>query len=215
MKRFESIMEYTFDPYSGGVSRDRLVKELRILSKRANQRLVRLERARSEISGSAYSEFGAYKVYAEPALDGRKRFKESGYNNIMYKDLQKKIVELQRFLGAKTSTVTGQREAEEKRQKTFESGKWGSARLTEGAENRHIKSADTNSFYDFLNSKLFKDLRSLGFSSEKIIEIYDEMSENVDDEEIVDRLNKAYEQFLDEEEAGYNDFLDFLKIPEL
>lgn len=213
-KLFEAITQYDYNPYRE-VNRAHAEAELRKLSKRANQRLLSLERAKSEITGRRFSEFGAYQKYAKPALRGAKRFKESGYKKLPYSEIAERIVEVQKFLSAKTSTVSGQRKAEEKRIATFESGKWGRHNPDTGdtgGSNRSISVADVDTFYDFLNSQLYKDLKSLGYSSDKIIEIYDELSEKLIPEEVEERLQGAYEQFVQDKEAGLSEFTDFLGI---
>lgn len=215
MNKFKPILTNTFNPYDKGVSRDALEKELRKLSKRANQRLVRLESSKSAISGESYSSYGAYQVYAVPALEGRRRFRESGYTKMSVNELAERITKLQTFLGSSSSTVLGQRLAEERRQSAFESGNWGAARLVEGLDNRAIKAASRKDFYDFLNSKLFSDLKSLKFSSDQLIEDYDELTEQLTPDEAYDRLSSAYEQFLDDREAAYSDFKSFLDFPAL
>lgn len=216
VKLFEAITNYDYNPFRE-VNRSRAEKELRTLAKRANQRLLSLERAKSEVSGKSLSSTGAYQKYALPLLEaqGRRRFKEGGYSKMAYSEVADQIVGLQKFLSAKTSTVGGQKAAEASRIATFKSGKWGthnSALGDTGGSNRAISVADTDTFYDFLNSRLYDDLKAIGISSDKIIEIYDELRESLSEEDIIERLDDAYGKFLEEREAGLSEFSDFLGI---
>ena len=214
MATFMPIMDYNIDPYRNRYPRTELEAMVRKLSKRANARLLRLERSRSNITGELYSSFGAYQQYAVPALEGRKRFKESGYKDWSYDQLTRKLVQLQGFLSAKTSTVLGQRQFEQKRVSTFASGKWGQAARVEGLENMSITAATNKEFYDFLNSKEFSDLRSVGFSSDQIVEFYESMYQGgLDDDEIASRISHAYTRWMAEKDAGLAEFQDFLSRP--
>lgn len=172
----------------------------RKLAKRANQRIVRLERASSDITGESFAEFGAVQDaydYLEHQKKGRKRFRETLGALNDTNELRREITVLQGFLGRKTSLVSGQREIEKKRIETFETGKWGSLYRMTGTTRKGIKFSSTKEFYNFLNSSLFKGLIAAGFSSEQIIEIYDSAIESYQgkEEEILDRMQEALEAY--------------------
>lgn len=143
----------------------------RQLAKAANQRLVRLENTKSDISGEEFT-FGAYDIAMQYIEDsGRKRFSESlGYTPIgrdtdtEAERLQGEIDVLQGFLGMKSSRVKGMRDIEKARVQTF--------------EDKGITFASNKEFYDFLNSETFKNLtNNYIFTSETLIEEFQKAAE--------------------------------------
>lgn len=171
----------------------------RKLAKRANQRLVRLERAKSSVSGESLSGIGASEqayAYLGGQKKGKRRFTERLDSGLSDFSLKREIAVLQGFLSGKSSLVSGMREIEEKRVKTFESGNWGSAKYTDG-ERRRLKFSDTKEFYDFFHSETYRDLYSQGFTSEQIVEAYDVARDtgNGADEEAMEALERALEEF--------------------
>lgn len=87
------------------MANERLYEDLRKMQKRANQRMVRLEKA-------GYTSPAYQAVQAKLEILGRqvnraqgRRFKETGVATYNEYEMQKKILE--EFLGAKTSTVSG------------------------------------------------------------------------------------------------------------
>ena len=71
--------EVSIDIYRESMSLTDMQALRRKLAKRANQRIVRLERASSKITGEAFNEFGAVTdaySYLERQKKGRKRFQE-------------------------------------------------------------------------------------------------------------------------------------------
>ena len=175
-----------------------LAKIRRTLAKRANQRLVRLERATSFVTGESYASYGAAS-YAYDYLEkiGKKRFNE----NLSYTDnfttLRREILILQKFLNAPSSTVEGQRKIEEYRIKTFEKKK--------------IKFASNKEFYDFLNSADYGDITKQ-FDSDKIVEYYDLARKSMSDKEVKDILSKAVEDMRNKENYSLKDLQKALKI---
>ncbi len=169
-----------------------LLKVRRTLAKRANQRLVRLERASSKITGESYASYGAAEMVKRQLADkGKTRFSES------YKftgDLRSEILQLQGFLNSESSTVQGQRAIELRRISTFEKGEWGSFHQT-GVRNRAIKFASNKEFWSFINSGIFADLKRQGFTSEELIEQYDLSREHVSDSETVSKFQAALDEF--------------------
>lgn len=188
----------------------------RTLAKQANQRLVRLERAKSTVTGESFASYGAAQVYSGEYLKkrGRRRFSEvlqpKGYN---VNDLRREITVLQAFLNAKTSTVKGQREVERARIETFEKGKWGRS-----GKNRHIKFASNKEFYDFLNSETFNGLIRSGFTSEQIVDLYDQARsrQKGDADATVDAMQNALDQFrAGTAKTSYKNLRDLLGVDPL
>ena len=157
-----------------GMSVRELAAERRKLAKRANQRLVRLERSSSSITGESYHA-GAYDIALEYLREiGRtKRFSESinytktideetgetAYN--MYR-LKREIMELDTFLHSKTSTVSGNKKAEKKRIETFTSPEYGLS----------AKVVASKGFYDFLQSEAYDYFVKNSFTSEQLMDVY-------------------------------------------
>lgn len=182
--------------YTASLTPTELTKLRRSLAKRANQRLVRLERARSKISGERYSDIGAAPIAKEYlSHKKRNRFLESK-QAMSYEEERREVSVLQSFLKSKSSLVSGIRDIERRRIEKFESGQYGSYDVT-GKERRGLKFASTKEFYDFLNSGLFKDLQNAGFSSEQILEEYDTARETFKGsvDEAFDAMSEALEKF--------------------
>lgn len=153
----------------------------RQLAKVANQRMVRLERSRSSVTGEALT-FGAYEKATEYLnRQDRNRFSEVLGFKKNTNALKHEINVLQQFLSMKSSTVSGQKEIEARRIETF--AKAG------------VEFQTTKEFYDFLNSNDFKQLVNSGFTSEQIIDIYQEHRKSTSAEESVNALNEALEFF--------------------
>lgn len=146
------------------------------LAKRSNQRLVRLERSESPVTGKPYRA-GAYDLameYLKSSRDktgGKLRFSESrNYTKEVDKEtgktaydmyrIKRDILEMQTFLASKSSTVAGSREIEKKRIETFES------------QGIAPDVAASDVFYDFLNSNAYEYFTLNQFTSEEIIDIY-------------------------------------------
>lgn len=191
-----STKDLNINPYQAALTPKDLSALRRRLAKRANQRLVRLERASSKITGERYQDIGAAPLaYAYLKKTGRTRFTESRTPMDYQKELRE-VVQLQDFLYSKTSLVSGIRDIERKRISTFESGKWGSYADT-GTERRAIKFSTTKEFYDFFQSSIYKELKSYGFSSEQLVESYDTAVETYkgSSEEAMNALSEALERF--------------------
>lgn len=184
------------DVWRGGQSYGELQELRRRLAKRANQRLVRLERATSDVTGESYASYGAADIaYEYLQQQGRNRFSE-----VMGKDpagrsdvnaLRREITTLQSFLSAKSSTVAGQREIEKKRMSTFETGGWGKS-----GKGAPLQFSSNKDFYDFLNSSAFRELSGV-FDSDQIVEIYDKSRalHNGEHEETMRIMNKTLYDF--------------------
>lgn len=168
-KRFAHPEYLTLDPIRGSYSTDELLAARRALAKAANQRLVRLETTYSKVTDESYADFGAAEIVEEylrtsrkqgsKSKSGKRRFSESP--NYLKDDgtaLRTEIYTLQSFLASKSSTVKGQKTAEQKRIDTFES--------------KGIHFSSNKQFYDFLESSTFNELKK-DFDSEKIVELWD------------------------------------------
>lgn len=143
----------------------------RKLAKRANQRMVRLERSASPITGKAYH-VGAYDI-AQAELGDRKRFSEKLNYSTDITELKKEIGQIQAFLNAKSSTVAGNKEIEEKRIETLTN----LGRDAEGHAPISEATARSAGFYDFISSKAFIYLSEKQVDSEGLQEIYDYYTE--------------------------------------
>lgn len=173
----------TLDVYQGGHTIEELQEIRRVLAKQANQRIVRLERAESKITGEKFNTFGAVTdVYAYLDNRGRNRFSEAkSWNGMNRNELQHEIVVLQGFLGRASSTVKGMRAIEKKRLKSFEA--------------KGINFGSTREFYDFINSETFHALVTAGFTSEQIIEAYDIARTKENNDEVIKKIDEALDRF--------------------
>lgn len=143
----------------------------RKLAKRANQRMVRLERSASPITGKAYH-VGAYDI-AQAELGERKRFSEKLNYSTDITELKKEIGQIQAFLNAKSSTVSGNKQIEEDRIATLTD----LGRDEEGHTPISEATARSAGFYDFISSKAFIYLSEKQVDSEGLQEIYDYYTE--------------------------------------
>lgn len=166
------------------------------LAKRANVRLKALETATSKITGEAYT-YGAYRHLAQYVLgvDDKPRWSESKkVDNV--NTMRRQIIQIQAFLKAKSSSISGNREIENLRIKTFEQGKWGTIRPDGGRT--PITVARNKDFYDFLNSGLLSSKVQSYFTSEQLIEMYEKaMAGGLSSQEITDTIFKAISDYDD------------------
>ena len=161
--------------YSSSISAETLEIVRRRLAKRANQRMVRLERSESKISGKAYH-IGAYDLAQEYLREQkntdkkRLRFSEKlsqrnaedfGSTEEYRQYLLEDIANIQSFLGAKSSTIAGNREIEAKRVKSFEKA------------GISPKVASSKGFYDFITSAAYKYFDARIISSDKLQDLFD------------------------------------------
>lgn len=167
----------------------------RKLAKRANQRMVRLERSASPITGKAYH-VGAYDI-AQAELGDRKRFSESLNHLTDITELKKEIGQIQAFLNAKSSTVSGNVEIEEKRIATLTN----LGRDEEGHTPISEATARSAGFYDFISSKAFIYLSEKQVDSEGLQEIYDYYTEKkgLSYEEVQGIVDEYYNRARDNE----------------
>lgn len=203
--------DLTADVYRGSYSIDELQRMRRALAKRANQRIVRLERGESKVTGEKWNTFGAVLEaydYLNRQKEGRTRFRESKNAMTDVQNLKREITVLQGFLGRKTSLVSGMKEIEQKRISTFESGKWGMKWKKKGILNKPLHFSSNKEFYDFLNSETFTGLVSTGFTSEQIVELYDSARVRIGEESddiVADAMSAALEEYRNKGNASLKD----------
>lgn len=166
------------------------------LAKVTNQRLRRLEKSTSAISGEAYT-YGAYDIisdYIDKNVRG-KRFSEQLNESAKREDVIREITAMQRFLSSSSSTVAGQRKAEEKRVLSF---------INKGVPEKYARSKE---FYDFLSSKQFEHLGGAkgAYTSEQIIE----QLERAGDEGVpISKMIDAFSEYLNEpNRKGFKDLV--------
>ena len=161
--------------YASSISAETLEIVRRRLAKRANQRLVRLERSVSKVSGEAYH-IGAYDLaqeYLREAKDTDKkrlRFSEKlnqrdagdfDTTEEYRQHLLYEVSKLQSFLTAKSSTVSGNRQIEAKRIASFE----------KSGLSKEVVSQ--KGFYDFITSAAYKFLEKRQVASDQLQELFD------------------------------------------
>ena len=206
--------DLTADVYRGSYSVDELQRMRLALAKRANQRIVRLERGESKVTGEKWNTFGAVTEvydYLNRQKEGRTRFRETKSAITDTQKLKREITILQGFLGRKTSLVSGMQEIEQKRISTFESGKWGTKWKKKGIPNKPLHFASNKEFYNFLNSETFKGLVSSGFTSEQLVEQYDSARLRLGEEAEADVVSNAMAAALEEYRSKGNASLKDLR----
>lgn len=192
--------------FSTSISAETLEVVRRRLAKRANQRLVRLERSESKVSGEAYH-IGAYDLAQEYLREqkntDKKRLRWS--ENLSQRNaedfstteeyrqwLLEDIANLQSFLTAKSSTVKGNREIEQKRIDTFTNKEHGLSAAT----------VSQKGFYDWITSSAYKFLDARTISSDKLQDLFDYY---VDPEKSRAITAEDFQQVADEYEAWLNE----------
>lgn len=170
-----------FNPYAKGVTIEELQRIHRQLAKVMNQRMVRLEQAKSPVTGESYT-FGAYEKMKD-YLDaqGRNRFSELKDPHMSAAQLKKEIRVLQGFEESPSSRVAGMKAIEKKRLSTFKD---------KGLDPSTVSNKD---FYDFLNGQTFERLSRI-IDSDRIVEEYNRVSK---DGAKLDDIVKALEEYMD------------------
>ena len=160
----------------------KLIDKAKKYSKLANKRLKELEK--NGLNGQAYG-------YAEYYNSAMKRKKNRFYTGEkLYKskaDVINHIEELQHFLGAKTSTVEGYRNTQEKRINKFRE---------HGVD---IPKGSEDEFNQFLETSQFNALKSQ-LDSNQIIDIYVSAKKK---NKTVGEINKEFKKFLEDTEDTY------------
>ena len=201
------------DIYRSSISWEDLETIRVTLAKRANQRLLRLEREVSPVTGERYSEWGAtdylvdylQKQGKKPNKKGQLRVTERRADtSANYDALQakKEIMQLQKFLNSPSSKVSQQKSFERARLEAFK--EVGHVTRSGATRKRAIQKAYNKRFYDFLNSETFKKLATV-LSSEQIIEVYDQFrQQGVSHFKIME----SFEEYLNDAEISEKSFED-------
>lgn len=150
---------YTLNPYSYSFKVGEARSLYRTLAAEANRRMAELEQSASPITGKPYTGW-AYKHYGQAVLDGGTRW-ESDMDDYDRFKLYRRIVQLQAFLGAKSSTVEGARSIEEKTLKTFRT-KTASRRALQG---------DPSELWDLLESGIVREFEDSGMGSAVVADL--------------------------------------------
>lgn len=177
-----------FNPYEKGVTKEDLQRIHRQLAKVMNQRMVRLEQAKSKVTGESYT-FGAYEKmqdYLEASgrttkrKEGGLRFDERLNTKMSMRQLRKEIRAMQGFEASPSSRVAGMKQIENKRIETFKQ---------KGLDPKVVSDKD---FYDFMNSSTFERLRHM-MDSDQINEDYNRKAE---EGYTADEIIKALDDYL-------------------
>ena len=160
----------------------------RKLAKRANQRLRVLEK--NKLTKNAYRVATRYTQQTR----GKDRFSEAKMVKADMGYLKQEILELERFLNSVTSTLTGYKKLEQQRLKVF--------------RDYGLKVKDTQEFFDFLDSEIYKQLANKAISSDILQEFYDTVKSKKDakKEEIQKALEKFREGNIDTIDELYEEF---------
>ena len=159
----------------------------RRLAKRANSRLLRLERA-------GLDTIHVYKTTMNYLLDdGKMRFSER--RNVDIYTLKSDLAELGTFLNAKTSTVGGYRKYERQVRKTLK-------------EEYGIDSGEFDDFIAFMSSESAK--RSLNqVSSEFLVEFFDTAS---DEGVSIEQLKDALREYNEGKIEGWDEVYEYVGL---
>lgn len=167
----------------------------RKLAKQANQRLVRLERRRAS-TGESLAELGiaqyAYEQIRQirskadvKGMGSKGRFREQSLP-LGESQARMELYVLQSFLSEKRSKAGTAARYVSKTEKTF--------------QERGISVSSYKSFYNFLNSATFGDLKEQGLNSNDIVELYNKAHE---DGKSFTWINNAINAYLaSQEESG-------------
>lgn len=176
-----------------------LNKLRRKLAKRANNRLLSLERAGIEYG--AYAQAAHY--LSQVVAPGRKlRFSEAAALSL--KDLRQQLYEIERFLNAQTSTLGGVHK--------FQSHVYQTAAATYGFDVGTVTEAD---YLSFVSSQAFQVAKKQGYiSSEELVEFFNyASSQGKTKAEIKQALNDLNRGKIEDAQALYNavdlDFFDY------
>ena len=186
-KKITSKNELTVNPFKLDYLQ---VEELRRkLAKRANQRLVRLERADlgtgetlADLSTAQYAYEQIAQIRKQAAGTGSKvktssqRFRETKVKDAM--SARQELYVLQSFLGQRMSRVAPAKKAINKTARYF--------------LERGVSVGSYKSFYNFLNSRMFDELKKQGISSDDLIEYYTKAHESGKTFKEIDKIISAY-----------------------
>lgn len=162
------------------------------LAKRANSRLATLEK-----NGQKQWSYKHAQTYIKNNVHGKKKPSKRYYTGSQFsseKDLNKELLELDRFLNFKSSTMRGVDAITLDRLETFAS------------HNISVKNSDD--FFDFLSSNQFSQLKST-MDSKQIVAIY---TEAIDSKQTDEQIRQAFQEYQDGRLQGIEDTIKKLKI---
>ena len=176
-----------------------LNKLRRKLAKRANSRLLSLERA-----GIEYGAYAQAAHYLSQVVSPGRKLRFSEVAALPLKDLRQQLYEIERFLNAQTSTVGGVRR--------YRSQVYATAAARYNFDTGTISEAD---YLTFVSSQAFQIAKKQGYvSSEELVEFFNYASSqgkpNAEIERALNDLNKGK---IEDLQALYNavdlDFFDY------
>lgn len=184
----KKVVAYDIDLRRNDIDIDKVRTIRRKLAKRANQRLRVLEK--NKLTKNAYRVAMRYTQQTR----GKDRFSEAKMVKADLKYLRQEILELERFLNSVTSTLSGYKELEKQRLKVF--------------RDFGLEVKDTQEFFDFLNSEIYKQLANKAISSDILQEFYDTVKSKKEAkrEEIQKALEKFREGNIDTIDELYEEF---------
>lgn len=163
------------------------------LAKRANSRLATLEK-----NGQKQWSYKHAQTYIKNNVHGKnKKPRKRYYTGSQFsseQDLNKELLELDRFLNFKSSTMRGLDAITVERLETFAS--------------HGINVKNTDDFFDFLSSNQFNQLKS-SMDSKQIVAIYTEAMENKQTDE---QIRQAFQEYQNGHLQGVEDTIKKLKI---
>ena len=176
-----------------------LNKLRRKLAKRANSRLLALERA-----GITYGAYAQAATYLSQIIEPGRKLRFSERPKLPLKELRQQLYEMERFLNAQTSTVGGVRK--------YQSQVYATAAVRYNFDKGTITEAD---YLAFVSSKSFQVAKKQGYvSSEELVEFfnyaYSEGKTKTEIKTALDDLNKGKIEDLQELYKAVDlDFFDY------
>lgn len=176
-----------------------LNKLRRKLAKRANSRLLALERA-----GIEYGAYAQAAAYLSQVIEPGRKLRFSERPKLPLKELRQQLYEMERFLNAQTSTVGGVRK--------YQSQVYATAAARYNFDTGTITEAD---YLAFVSSQAFQIAKKQGYiSSEELVEFFNYASShgktNAEIERALNDLNKGK---IEDLQGLYNavdlDFFDY------
>ena len=175
----QNIIDLSYEARRDESKYRELIDNINKMSKRANQRLLSLER--NNINSQAYKA-ASYRI--KRRFDKEKvRFNKAGksyadYNMSNVKKAIRYALEIENFLSSKTSTISGYNES--------------IYRTLNSLEKKYGVVEDTNVFEEFLKSEFFKEF--VDKNSGEVMQFGIDKIENTDDLEKLDTIYQRYKK---------------------
>ena len=175
----QNIIDLSYEARRDESKYRELIDNINNMSKRANQRLLSLER--NNINSQAYKA-ASYRI--KRRFDKEKvRFNKAGksyadYNMSNVKKAIRYALEIENFLSSKTSTISGYKES--------------IYRTLNSLEKKYGVVEDTNVFEEFLKSEFFKEF--VDKNSGEVMQFGIDKIENTDDLEKLDTIYQRYKK---------------------